>query len=642
MSLHFDRGLALYGAAKYEHAARELRKALEHSPEDAETHAMLSFTLCEIHNLQEAAEEARAAISFNPLLYRGFHALALALKLDNKFTEAETAIREAIRLEPEYSSLHSLYSNILYSQMRFNEALKSAEQACRLNPSNASALRTRADALLALERIPEARDCIRAALDLDPMSVSGHIASGRQALINEDYAEAIEECREALRLSPNDDNAHYSLACALTHSGQHEEAHTHILESIRLNSKDVWSQCLFAEILEAEGHHDEAIKAAERALEIAPDHFKPHATLAYLYHRRARLAEAETEARKALELKPEHYPNTRSLVNVLMARHKKDEAQKEVESFLQKFPSAEAYALLLMCLAHSKQIERYREIVESGLALDPNNALLLETAASAFFHAANYEDSYRFAERLIEIRPGPMQAVHIRILSLIRLKRYDEAFASLEDAIEAGKDLPSLYVNRGILYHELGKIKEAAADLAKALELDPANKTARNNLLLILNCKNPIYSSLCKIRSKFAEYITPIYPSSASLPVKVVKIILLPFVCALALIWLISDSLLSLCNAPFLMLNPLGRRVLSGKYLAAHFFVLLFCLVPIIVTTKFGLVMMHTAIKVAISVLSVFLLAYFRGLAAPSARPRVGCAAFFLLIVFNVWLWTGV
>jgi predicted Zn-dependent protease with MMP-like domain len=100
--LHFLAGVALRELDRPDQAARELGRAVELDPDDAEFRANLAFALFSACRFSDAEQAARQAILTDARLPDAHYALALVLeRCESSQAAAEDAFRRAAELDPE-------------------------------------------------------------------------------------------------------------------------------------------------------------------------------------------------------------------------------------------------------------------------------------------------------------------------------------------------------------------------------------------------------------------------------------------------------------------------------------------------------------------------------------------------------------
>jgi tetratricopeptide (TPR) repeat protein len=78
--------------------------------------------------------------------------------------------------------------------------------------------------------------------------------------------------------------------------------------------------------------------------------------------------------------------------------------------------------------------------------------------------------------------PPQVQALHGRAVDLMRAERYGEAVAVLKGLTADGHGFPGPYLNLGIAHLALGAEGPAQEALARAIEIDPGNTVAHNQM----------------------------------------------------------------------------------------------------------------------------------------------------------------
>jgi TolB-like protein/Tfp pilus assembly protein PilF len=109
---------------------KELKRALELAPGDADVLRVNAFLAVELGHLDEAIEIAKAAIARDPLNPWNYFPLAQAQGFAGKFADAAASYRAAIEINatPPPAGLHALLANALLALHEPAEALKETER----------------------------------------------------------------------------------------------------------------------------------------------------------------------------------------------------------------------------------------------------------------------------------------------------------------------------------------------------------------------------------------------------------------------------------------------------------------------------------------------------------------------------------
>lgn len=116
-------------------AVEPARRAVEQSPEDAETHSALGVVLDNTRDAGGALAEFGRAASLRPRDYFLWLQLGRARDEAGDPAGSDAAFQEAMRLAPFYSEPRWQYANALYRRGRLGEAFEEMRRASRSNPT---------------------------------------------------------------------------------------------------------------------------------------------------------------------------------------------------------------------------------------------------------------------------------------------------------------------------------------------------------------------------------------------------------------------------------------------------------------------------------------------------------------------------
>jgi adenylate cyclase len=122
-----------------------------------------------------------------------------------------------------------------------------------------------------------------------------------------------------------------------------------------------------------------------------------------------------------------------------------------------------------------KQLDLGVAELEKAVSLDPNFSWAYAMLALGLNYSGRADEAIGFAKKAIRLDPKCEAWVAYPLgASYFWLRRYDDAIAAFQDAVRRNpKYLPS-HLGLAITYAEMGRDKEARAEAAEALRINPA------------------------------------------------------------------------------------------------------------------------------------------------------------------------
>lgn len=354
----------------------------------------------------------------------------------------------------------------------------------------------------------------RRAESLDPGHCEIEVAIGRVLLATGESDGAREKTRQALAQCPDDAQAAAVYATASILLGEPDEAVRALDERARRPDAPEELVVLLAQALQAEGRTGEAgelyaRRAAADSLSGRIAYLRAQALLA-----EDRLDEAVAELSRAERLDPENRAVEAALGRLLVADGRTEEGVEVLERLLDRGPGLEAeYVALARGYSDLARSDRAIEAVVTGIEAIGETPGLLSALGSLRFQAGDVEGALRAYERVLEISPDSVQALNFIAYTLadedidpsralpyaeraveldpengfvrdtlgwtyFKLKRFDDARETLEDAIRLGGAESIVYEHLGDALQAVGLVHEAISAWSRALELEPGRESS--------------------------------------------------------------------------------------------------------------------------------------------------------------------
>jgi tetratricopeptide (TPR) repeat protein/uncharacterized membrane protein YgcG len=214
---------------------------------------------------------------------------------------------------------------------------------------------------------------------------------------------------------------------------------------------------------------DEAARLARQAVKLAPEMAEAHRALGLGLHISLRLDEAAAEYQRALELDPKtKSPTRRSLADLNRASGKTEAALALYREQLAADPGDRAAraGVVLSLLELGRSVEGQKEL-ETALANDPQDLILLTGAAYWFAAHDNTERALELAERAVRLEPRYTWSQIAMARALSGQKRPLEAERAIRFAGQYGK-FPTLDYELASVLASIGLYDEAATVLLQS------------------------------------------------------------------------------------------------------------------------------------------------------------------------------
>ncbi|MEJ1993901.1 MAG: sulfotransferase [Limibacillus sp.] len=299
-------------------------------------------------------------------------------------------------------------------------------------------------------------------------------------------AQAEQLYRQVLAAAPRQPDALRLCGIACSQQGKNEEA-------LKLLEKAAALQPLSAEVNNALGkvlndlrRHEEAVAKLKLAIKTNPKMAEAHSNLGNALFASGDTNEALTCYRKAVELNPKNVEFLNNLGGALAHSGEHREALEALGKALKVNPG---HARALRNLANScRYLQRNDELkraYDKALTASKWAPEILLDYATALINATLMEDALELLEEALKRKPDWPAAQLLFSEALLETNRPAEAEALLEKAADGLADDRKTLSRVGRLFQRLGRFDDAEAWLLRALERDPDDMRALDNLAII-------------------------------------------------------------------------------------------------------------------------------------------------------------
>jgi eukaryotic-like serine/threonine-protein kinase len=397
--------------------------------------------------------------------------------------EAEALYRRAIEIQndvpdvPNYqeflANAHRDFAKFLGRQKRPEEALPHHREACRIFEklvaryphvssyrqmlddwkwefntsefqSSADQTLKNADALKARGSLEEAVAEYSKAIELDPKSFAAWTSRGEAYRELQQYDKALADFSKAIELEPSNAWVWHERGWTYRETQQYDKALADLNKAIELDPKDLAAWVNRGAAHRALKQYDKALADLTKAIEVEPNHAWPWHERGWAYRESRQYDKAFADLNKAIELNP-----------------------KDLGAWINRG------------LAY-KELGQYKESLADltrAVELEPNNGWAWHVRACTYRETQQYDKALADLNKAIELEPNNAWVWHDRACTYRETQQYDKALADWSKAIQLKPD-EATFRDRAFSYKELGEHDKAVADLTRAIELDPKRASA--------------------------------------------------------------------------------------------------------------------------------------------------------------------
>lgn len=448
---HANNASELFRQARFEEAEKQMRRAVELSPRNAQYLASLGAILAMQQKLPEAQVYFKDSLKLDPGNWSLRRDLAASQWQLGQLAEAQANLEQVLKTKPGDETTTLLLGMVL-------ENLKDYANAARLLALVSAQVRQRPEAVAALARSyyktgqrEKARLALQS-LDHHPAGAESTLLGGQVAAEAEDNEVAEKFFLSARKTHPERARVDYQIALLQYRSGrlaESEETLTQLIGSGHARG-EVYS--LLAKCHEKQGQPQKAIRAFEQAIEIEPTRETHFLDLAALLASQRALPAALSVASDAAKRHPNSAASLRvkGMIELRMSQY--TDAVRSYDQARRLDPlNAETNRWLAVAQAEAGMTSEAISTFEDGLKQFPKDALHFQ----------------EYGKMLLKAAESGNQEVEARGAQL------------LSRALSLESTLPEPHYHLGQLALQKGKTQEALAHLNTAAKLDPRNSKVR-------------------------------------------------------------------------------------------------------------------------------------------------------------------
>ena len=471
----------------------ELKKAVSLDPKSASPKILLMAFYARTNRLPEAEQVGWSAAEADPKNLAVRQDLAKVILDEGDQTRAEQVLRQASHDFADNPRGVRLLADYYASTGQFDKAKTEFAAIAAQHPKDDSLQKSYARALIQAGDLTTARSFITAMMKKhgkDPQV----IALNGIVLIDQGKAsDAVGALELAVKDSPKDPFLQYWLGKAALANGDQNLAETSFLEVQKINPSMLGAEEALAGIASELGDMTLLADVSDKTIAAAPRYAPAYVwrSLADLKHDDS--AKAEADLKTAIDVAPQSAIGYLALGKLRFYQKRFPEGVKLLEQALQYDPdSVDALRVLVSYDLNQKQPEKALARVNEQIGKRPQNSGFYVVLAELEMQNKNLDQAAATAQKAMQLNSRDIEAAGIYTQIAVMRGQTAGAIATWQQWVNAHQNDASAWARLGALEEAGGNKGQAEAGYKKALEIDPHQPLAANNLayLMLLNGEN--------------------------------------------------------------------------------------------------------------------------------------------------------
>jgi Tfp pilus assembly protein PilF len=474
-------------SGKSSDSEQNLKHAVDMDPKATNPRLVLAAFYNMHQRYDDAETHFRAAIANDPHNLQARTSLAGMLLRKGDAAKAEEVLRQASADMVDDPAGSHLLADYYLSSGKQDLALAEYDKQLKKSPKNLTLEKMYVSALLSANENAKASTLVDALMKSNPHDPEVLGYRGTILLRNGKGSEAVSLLQQAAKDAPDNAFIRYEYGAAAANNGDPNTAEQQWKEAVRINPAFGEAQAALAKLAIARNDMDLLSQTAGSSIVISPKNPNGYIWRAIVESRKHEPIPAEADLKKAIEVAPGFADGYEKLGEFRLGQNNPNEAEKLFNQALERNPaSSDAMKNLTVIYASRKDYAKGIARVQEQIAKAPANSGFYVLLAA--LEADNKEPGTAQAaiDKALELNPGNYEAVTLYTRMQVSQGTIGKAVKLLEDWTKIHPNDVKSYVLLGTLEDSRQNRTKAQSYYEQALELDPENPVAANNLSYLM------------------------------------------------------------------------------------------------------------------------------------------------------------
>jgi cellulose synthase operon protein C len=435
----------------------------------------------------EAEQQLKHAISVDPRDPAPRAAYVRMLMSENKKADAEAFLQQAKNDFPDNSEGYRMLGDFYFANGDLDHAIAEYGSLHHDHPKDIQVKKNYVQLLLLKNRLDEATRLNDEILNANPHEADALVFRGEMQLRRGDAGGAVDSLQRATKNDPTNGVAHYHLGLAYEMQHNEAQAESELRQAFDLRPELTDAQRALIGLELRRGDFDALAQTAEKIISAAPNAPDGYLTRALAEMNAQKYSEAEQDMRKAAEVAPASPAPYVQMGNLHQLQKQYPVAIRFYQEALDHDPaSTDGLQGVMNSYLAQKQPDQAIAAARAQITKSPINSGFYDLLGTALFGKKDFAGADAAFRKAVELDSNNSDA----LMKLAQTQAAEgsavQALASYQQSIKDHPKEISFYILAGMMYESQSNWNQAKAMYQQALNLQPDNPLASNNLAYVM------------------------------------------------------------------------------------------------------------------------------------------------------------
>jgi tetratricopeptide (TPR) repeat protein len=490
---------------QYGDAAIEFRNALRLDPQFVDAYYELAQATLAQHDWKLAYASLQRAIELDPNRVDARLDLGRLYLAAREFDKSEDEANSILKQDSSDVGAYQLLGAALIGEQKPEQALAALTKITELLPNNPSAYVTMALVEISLNRSTDAEQHLKMAIAVEPKATQAYADLADLYRLEQKDSQAQQVLQDGIAKNPDEISLYVQSAALLASEGKKDEADA-LLDTLgKQLPKSADAAVAIGDFYVQRSDIDRALAEYRRGLSVSPKNLDIEKRLqkVYLDTNQTQLAtdldrELTKDAPKDVIVRVDHG-------RLLIAQGKFADAASYLERVVaDAADSSDAHYFLANAYWQNGEMGQANTALLDALKVSPNSSVVLQALFQLSLAQGNPSNASMYAQELVQ--KFPANPIDREMFANALAREGQLRSAEVQDVIAKQLALndPAVHINLGQVYTAEKKWPQAQNEFESALELDPHNATALDQLANCLMARNQTSLAIARLQQYVA------------------------------------------------------------------------------------------------------------------------------------------